>query len=48
LAVEGAQAVRGIWWDGVPFTEFGRSAGSGRYFDVEAGGLVLNGRTGDE
>lgn len=48
LAVEGTLAVRGLSWDGAPFVAFALHPGAGRYFDLEAGALVLNGKATDD
>jgi hypothetical protein len=48
MAVEGVHGVRAILWDGKPFADFARSPGAGRYFDLEAGALLLNGQDGTE
>lgn len=41
LSVEGTVAVRGIFWNGASFTNFGKTPGAGRYFDFERGSLQL-------
>lgn len=43
LSVPGANAVTGLLLDGVPFTGYGVSPGSGKYFDFKTGGVSLNG-----
>ena len=45
LAVPGAVAVTGLMWNGSAFSQYGISAGSGKYFDLEKGSLLLNGKT---
>ena len=44
LAVPGAVAVTGLMWNGSAFSQYGISAGSGKYFDLEKGSLLLNGK----
>jgi hypothetical protein len=44
LAVEGAVAVTGLLWNGDPWPGFGIDPGSGNYFDLENGTLLLNGK----
>src|SRR6266566_804918 len=44
LAVPGAVAVTGLMWNGRAFSQYGISAGSGKYFDLEKGSLLLNGK----
>jgi len=44
LAVPGAVAVDGIHWNSHPFLAYGIQPGAGKYFDFEAGALVLNGK----
>jgi uncharacterized phage protein gp47/JayE len=44
LAVEGALAVTGLMWNGNNFDPYGRKPGAGKYFDVEKGTLLLNGK----
>ncbi|MBD0255685.1 MAG: hypothetical protein ICV83_08190 [Cytophagales bacterium] len=43
LRTEGTAAVEGLSLDGRDFSAYGTSPGAGRYYDVEAGGLVING-----
>jgi hypothetical protein len=43
-AIEGVIAVDNILWNGEPFNDFALSPGAGRYFDLEAGKLLLNGK----
>lgn len=44
LSVTGTRAVRQILADGAPFPELALDPGAGRWFDLEAGGLAVNGR----
>jgi hypothetical protein len=44
LQVPGILAVPALTRDGTPFNETGITPGAGQYFDVAAGGLVINGR----
>lgn len=44
LAVPGTVAVTEMLWDGAPFGGMGRDPGRGTWFDIAAGGLILNGR----
>jgi hypothetical protein len=44
LAVPGTIAVTGLLWNGAPFHQYGLDPGAGRYFDLEGGALVLNGK----
>ncbi|TVS00177.1 MAG: hypothetical protein EA406_01315 [Rhodospirillales bacterium] len=44
LKVAGTRAVPALSHDGIPFEETGLTPGAGKYFDVPAGGLVINGR----
>lgn len=44
LSVAGAIAVRGIFWNDVPFLQYGLLPGAGKYFDLEQGSLWLNGQ----
>jgi hypothetical protein len=44
LAVPGTIAVTGLLWNGAPFDQYGIDPGAGRYFDLEGGALVLNGK----
>jgi len=46
LAVPGAVAVTGLLWNKTPFDPFGLSPGAGKYFDLENGALLLNGKAG--
>jgi uncharacterized phage protein gp47/JayE len=44
LEVTGTRTVRDILWDGDRFVNFAVRPRAGSYFDLEAGGLLLNGR----
>ena len=44
VAVLGAVAVQDIQWDGKSFSKFAKSPGAGKYFDLEKGSLLLNGK----
>jgi hypothetical protein len=44
LAIPGALAVNGLFWNGAPFSDWGKSPGAGNYFDFETGTLLLNGK----
>ncbi|WP_136656736.1 hypothetical protein [Nitratireductor sp. XY-223] len=44
LRVEGVVAVPALLHDGNAFNQTGLTPGAGRYFDVAAGGLVINGK----
>jgi predicted phage baseplate assembly protein len=44
LAVPGVKSVRGIWGNNLPFIVFAVTPGAGKYFDLESGDLVLNGK----
>jgi hypothetical protein len=46
LNVPGAAAVEGLLWNSALFTDWGIEPGSGKYFDLETGSLVLNGKAG--
>jgi uncharacterized phage protein gp47/JayE len=46
LAVPGAVAVTGLLWNEKPFDPYGLSPGAGKYFDLENGALLLNGKAG--
>ncbi len=46
LAAPGALAVNGIHWNSEPFPGYGIQPGAGKYFDLEAGALLLNGKAG--
>jgi hypothetical protein len=46
LGVTGVEAVTALSHDGIAFEETGLTPGASRYFDVPAGGLVINGRVG--
>jgi hypothetical protein len=46
LDVPGALAVDGLFWNGAEMADWGMTPGAGRYFDLEAGALLLNGTTG--
>jgi predicted phage baseplate assembly protein len=46
LAVPGTVAVTGLLWDENPFDPYGLSPGAGKYFDLESGALLLNGKAG--
>jgi hypothetical protein len=46
LAVPGSVAVTGVHWNGKPFVAYGIKPGAGKYFDLEAGALRLNGKAG--
>lgn len=46
LSVEGTVAVRGATINGQPFGQFAADPGAGRYFDVEAGSLTVDGEAG--
>lgn len=46
LAVPGAAAVTGLLWNERAFDPYGLSPGAGRYFDLENGTLLLNGKAG--
>lgn len=48
LAVDGVLGVPELLADGAPFADMGLDPEAGRYFDVAAGGLVLNGRESDD
>jgi hypothetical protein len=43
LSIPGVLAVRGFSMDGFAPAQFGVRAGTGKYFDFETGGLILNG-----
>jgi hypothetical protein len=43
LSVRGVLSVSSLTWNGMPFEDYGQSAGAGRYFDFESGGLVVSG-----
>ncbi len=43
LATPGCLAVRSILWNGLPWLDFALQPGAGRFFDLEAGELVVNG-----
>jgi predicted phage baseplate assembly protein len=43
LAVPGTVAVSSVTWNGMPFSDYGQTAGAGRYFDFESGGLAVSG-----
>jgi predicted phage baseplate assembly protein len=47
LGVPGAVAVTGLLWNGRIFNSYGIQPGSGKYFDLEAGALILNGKADD-
>jgi len=44
LATPGAVAVEGLLLNGAIFSDYGVDPGAGKYFDFEAGALVLNGK----
>lgn len=44
VAVPGAVAIKSIQWDSKSFSEFAKSPGAGKYFDLEKGSLLLNGK----
>lgn len=44
LSVEGALAVRGIHWNNQPFLSSATTPGTGIYFNIEEGTLLLNGK----
>jgi hypothetical protein len=44
LAVPGVKSVQGMWGNSLPFIVFAVTPGAGRYFDLESGGLLLNGK----
>jgi hypothetical protein len=46
LAVPGTVAVTNLTYDDMPFDEIAIQPGSGKYFDVVAGDLIINGRQG--
>jgi hypothetical protein len=46
LTAPGAVAVTGLLLDGVAFDPYGISPGAGKYFDLESGILLLNGKAG--
>jgi uncharacterized phage protein gp47/JayE len=43
-SVPGVASVQGLQWNGVPFPSYAVSPGAGRYFDLESGALLLNGK----
>ena len=44
LKIKGTEAVQGIVADSRPFSHFAITPGTGNYFDIEKGGLVINGK----
>ena len=42
-SIEGITGVGEITWNGFPFDRFAISPGPGKYFDVETGGLIIDG-----
>ena len=48
MAVDGVIGVPDIQHDGLAFTEMGLKPGTGKYFDLESGALLLNGTDGTE
>ena len=46
LSIEGVAAISGIHWNGEPFASFAKKPDAGKYFDLEKGSLVLNGKEG--
>lgn len=46
LSVPGALAVDGLFWNGKAFDPWGVTPGAGKYFDLEKGTLLLNGKAG--
>jgi hypothetical protein len=46
LEVPGAIAVNGLLWNSEPFSPYGRAPQAGKYFDLENGVLLLNGKAG--
>ena len=46
LDIAGATAVTGLLKDEGPFDPYGVSPGAGKYFDLENGILLLNGKAG--
>jgi hypothetical protein len=43
LAVPGAAGVRALLWNGSAFSSYGKTPGAGKYFNFEAGNLVISG-----
>ncbi len=43
LAVPGALGVRGVTWDGTPFTTLGKTPGAGKYFHFQPANLAVTG-----
>ncbi len=48
LSVNGVTAISGIHWKGDPFASFAKKSDAGKYFDLEKGSLVLNGKEGTD
>jgi hypothetical protein len=46
LSVPGALGVRAVFWNGQPFSAYGKKPGAGHYFDFDGGDVVITGSVG--